>query len=373
MHNNARLTKLFFDLVRVNSISRDENACSHLLKKDLSQYGFSFVEDNAAKIIEGNCGNLYATLKSNSKKKLPVIMLNAHIDTVVHEGSVSPVLSKGVIKSEGDTILAADCKAGVAALIEAVLTVKEKKIEHGEILVCFTVAEEIGLIGAKHCDKKLLKADLGFVIDGGSPENIIVKAPAQFSFDVEITGRAAHAGVRPEDGISAIQVASQAISKMKLGRIDSVTTANIGIITAGTASNIIPEKALIKGEARSHDPKKLDAQIEHMEKMVKDACKKNRARFKINISRTYSMFSLAKNSQIVKLAQTAAKNAGLRPKLTATGGGSDANIFNKMGMPSIILGVGAHNPHTSQEYISAKDLNAGTELIIEIIKAAAKT
>ena len=370
MINKKRLIRLFLDLVKVKSVSKDEKKASEHIKKYFIKYGIRFVSDGAGKKIGGNCGNFYATLKGN-RKDAPKILLNAHIDTVVHEGRISPSISKGIIQTDGKTILGADCKAGVAAIMEVVSTFKEKKISHGDIVLCFTVAEEIGLVGAKQADSKLLKADMGFVIDGGDVHKIITKAPSQLSFDATVIGRPSHAGVRPEDGINAIKVASVAIAKMKLGRIDKESTANIGIIEGGIATNIVPEKVTIKGEARSHNKEKLNRQVQHMSKAVKDACAKSKALFKIDISPVYQSFNIKNDSLVVKTVLKASKGIGLKPEIAMTGGGSDANIFNKMGVPCVILGVGAHKPHTAQEYIAVDDLIKGAELILEIVKTAA--
>ncbi len=362
MVNQKRLVSTFLSLIKVKSVPKQEKDAADLLKKMLSKIGLRSFFDKAGRDIDGNCGNLYALLTATDKK-LPSIFLNAHIDTVDHKGKVVPVIRSGTIYSDGNTILGADCKAGVAAILEAVKIIRERKLPHGGIKLCFTVAEEIGLVGAKQVVQKNIKADYGLVMDGGSVEEVINSAPSQLSLEAKITGKAAHAGVHPEKGINAIKVASEAI-----GRIDKETTANIGIISGGTATNIVPEEVVIKGEARSHSRRKLKKQINSMTKALAKACGRSRASLRLKVEPVYDSFQVKESSVLVKACLSAVKKIGLRPKLKKTGGGSDANIFNKLGVPCLILGVGGHNVHTSKEYISIRDLVKGTELILVVVE-----
>ncbi|MFA5104864.1 MAG: M20/M25/M40 family metallo-hydrolase [Candidatus Margulisiibacteriota bacterium] len=367
MIKQKRLVSVFLSLVKVKSVPKQEKAVADVVRKMLSKIGIRSFFDKAGQYIGGNCGNLYAKVKATDKT-LPSIFLNAHIDTVIHKGNVRPVVRSGTIYSDGTTILGADCKAGVAAILEAVKIIREKRLPHGGIKICFTVAEEIGLEGAKEVVAKDIKADFGLVIDGGCVEQIFNRAPSQLSLEAKITGKAAHAGVHPEKGINAIKVASQAIVKMKIGRIDKETTANIGIINGGTATNIVPEEVVIKGEARSHSRRKLKKQINSMTKALAKACGKSRASLRLKVEPVYDSFFIKESSPIVKAALSAVKKIGLKPELKMTGGGSDANIFNKMGVPCLILGVGGHNVHTSKEYVEIKDIVSGTQLILAIIE-----
>jgi len=295
-------------------------------------------------------------------------LLNAHLDTVGPGDKIRPRISYGVITSDGKTILGADNKAGVAAIMEVLEVLKKDKIPHGDLQVIFTVQEEIGLLGARGIRKNWLKADLGYVLDGGDVDTLIYKAPTQYNLTAEIIGRAAHAGVHPEAGINAIQVASQAIAKMKLGRIDRETTANIGIIKGGVATNIIPEKVELKGEARSHSPRKLKSQVKHMQRCLAQACRKNRAFLKLNVDNVYDSFDLATNEKVVKLAEKALANLNIKPQLKATGGGSDANIFNALGLKTLIIGVGADRVHSKNERLPIEEFLCGAKFLLEIIR-----
>lgn len=367
MINEKRLVNTFLKLVRIDSESKKEKNVAEHIKKLLKKLGIRSFYDDAGYYIEGDCGNLYAEIKA-TKAGLPSLLINAHIDTVVTKGRVTPVIRGGTITSDGSTILGADCKAGVAAMLEVMNILTKKVLPHGDIKICFTVAEEIGLLGAKLARFKRVSADYGFVLDGGSVEKIFNRAPSQLSFEAKVIGKAAHAGVRPENGISAIKVASEAISKMKLGRLDKETTANIGIISGGVATNIIPEEVLMKGEARSHSRKKLKRQISAMTKALTKACGRHRAFMRVKVKPTYQSFDIKEPSKLIKLTKAAAGKVGIKPVLAMTGGGSDANVFNENGIPCVILGVGSHNVHTSKECIAIADLVKGTELLLSIVK-----
>ncbi len=314
---------------------------------------------------------MWSEVKGNLKD-VPKILLNVHLDTVSPGEGVNPQIRKGYIGSNGTTILGADNKAGIAVILEVIRSLREDSIPHGDIILLFTVAEEIGLLGSKNLSKKNFDADFGFTLDGGDVPEIINQAPSQDNIEAEVYGKAAHAGVHPEEGISAIKVASVAISKMKLGRIDAETTANIGVIKGGVATNIIPEKVELKGEARSHNPKKLKKQIEHMEGILSEACRKHKARLKLKVAPAYRSFKIEKNNPLLKLIIGVAKAAKLKPKVKRTGGGSDANIFNALGIPTLILGTGADRVHTTQERVAIDDMVSSAKFVLEIIKEVSR-
>ncbi|MDD4179288.1 MAG: M20/M25/M40 family metallo-hydrolase [Candidatus Margulisbacteria bacterium] len=368
MINKKRLINTFKQLVRIDSLSLHEGEVAALLKKEFGKLGIKLKEKG--KVKGGEVGNLVGMLKGDGCSG-PVIMLNAHIDTVSPGKGIKPLQKKGYLCTDGSTILAADNKAGVAAILELLRTLKRKKIVHPPLQIVFTVAEEIGLIGASVLPRRALKADLGLALDGGDINVIYNKAPTQINLTATIIGRAAHAGIHPEEGISAIRVASEAIAKMKLGRIDAETTANIGVIKGGKATNIIPEEVELKGEARSHNLAKLRRQIEQMKKTLILSCAKAGAKLKLSEKRMYSSFEIPPNSALISLATAAIKEVGIEPRIRQTGGGSDANIFNNLGLPTIIIGVGADGVHTTRERLNIKEFAKGTEIVLNMIKGAA--
>ncbi|MEK7375667.1 MAG: M20/M25/M40 family metallo-hydrolase [Candidatus Margulisiibacteriota bacterium] len=370
--NKKRLVLRFTHLVKIESISKNEKRAGKYIRNQLDAMGIKSRVDGAGARIGGNCGNIFASIKGNIKNSSR-ILFNAHIDTVTHKGKIEPAVKSGVIKSDGTTILGADCKASVAAILEAVAVIKKNNITHGDIDLLFTVAEEIGIYGAKNCDPKFLRADHGFVFDGGDVDQIINSAPSQVSFEADIKGRSAHAGTHPENGINAIKVASEAIAQIKIGRIDHETTSNVGIIAGGTARNIVPESVHITGEARSRNKAKLKRQMRRITDVLTRTCKKYKASLRLKVEPSYNLFEVKKSSRLIEVAKAAISSIGLTPKIAATGGGSDANVFNQRGLPSIILGAGFHNIHTSKEYIRVEDLVKGAELILALIIESAKT
>ena len=369
MINKRRLINTFKKLVRIDSPSYHESKVMKYLKKELRAKGIKSYE--VGRLPKGEAGSLAAYIPGRGATR-PCILLNAHVDTVWPGKNIRPTERNGHIYSDGSTILGADNKAGVAAILEVIRTLKEKKLPHPPLRVIFTIAEETGLQGAKVLPDKVMKADFGLTLDGGDIEKVICKAPTQYSLTATIIGRTAHAGIHPEDGINAIKVASTAIAQMKLGRIDKETTANIGVIKGGTATNIIPETVELKGEARSHDMRKLDRQVEHMERALLKACQHYRARLKLKVERMYRSFELGKDSSFIAMVIAGMKAAGIKPVIEKTGGGSDANIFNEWGIPTVILGVGADHVHTNREQIKVDDLVNGTEAVVNIIGESVK-
>ncbi|MFC1559736.1 M20/M25/M40 family metallo-hydrolase [Candidatus Margulisiibacteriota bacterium] len=371
MISKKRLLNRFIKYVKTSSPSKKEGKFLKLIKKELTSMGIKSSEDTAAYHLDGEAGNLYASIKGNVAAA-PRILINAHLDTVKPGVGIKPRVKNGVIRSDGTTILGADNKAGVVVMIEVMKAIREGKYRHGPIDIIFTVAEEIGLCGSKYLNRRKLKADFGYVVDGGDVDEMIGKAPSQDSLEIRIIGKAAHAGVHPEDGINAIKVASEAISRMKVGRIDKETTANIGVIKGGIAGNIVPDEVFLKGEVRSHDRRKLKRQVLHMQKMLQKACKKYKAKLRFKATAAYRSFEIERSSRVMKVAVSSAKKVGLKPKVKATGGGSDANIFSAFGIPCLIIGAGADNVHTNKENVAVSDMYKGAQFLLEIIQEAAR-
>ncbi|AEF94920.1 peptidase T-like protein [Desulfotomaculum nigrificans CO-1-SRB] len=372
MVNAERLIGEFIELVQVDSESGGERQIADLLTEKLIALGLDVFEDNAGSEVElgKGTGNLIATWPGNGGNG-PVFLLSAHMDTVKPGRGVKPQRQNGVIKSSGDTILGSDDKAGIAAILEALRVIKEQNISHGGLQVVFTVGEEIGLVGAKKLDYSRIKAGMGFVLDSGGPAGeIIIQAPQQYTFKAVIKGKAAHAGMAPEQGINAIVVASHAIANMHTGRIDSETTSNIGIISGGVATNIVPEQVTIQGEVRSLKPAKAKAQLEHMLDELKKAVEQFQATLDLQVEKEYDEIDLNPAALPVRIAVQAAKNIGVEAILTKTGGGSDANVFNGKGLACVNLGIGMQRVHTTDEFIMEEDLVNNARLVVEIIKVA---
>lgn len=369
MINSQRLIDEFIKYVKISSPSKSEKEFAEFLKVELEKLGFEVRFDDTMEQTGCNVGNLIAKLKGTKGEP---ILFSCHMDTVSPGIDVKPIISDSIIKSDETTILGADDKAGIASIIEAVKTIKENNIEHPDIELAFSVCEELGLNGAKALDYSVYSAKHAFVLDsGGDPGQVIIQGPAQSKMNFTVIGKAAHAGVCPEEGISAIMVASEAISNMKLLRIDSETTANLGKIEGGTVTNIVTDKVYVTSEARSLKDDKLDSQVKHMIECFEKAAEKFGAKVEIENNRMYSSFLIDENAPIVQDVFVACNNIGLKPFTAASGGGSDTNIINGKGKIAVNLGIGEKKPHALQEHIYIKDLENTARLVMELIKVYA--
>ena len=370
--NQDRLVQTFVNLVRQNTPPRHERAASEIGRQILADLGFECAYDDAGEKVGGNVGNLIA-FKKGSLPDAPAIFFSAHFDTVEPTAGLEPVFDGDVIKSDGETILGADDKCGMAPVLEAMRLLDEQAIPHGDIQLLLTICEEIGLVGAFHLDPARIKAAFGYVLDAGPPVgSLIYSAPTQDIFEVWIHGKPAHAGAQPEDGVSAILVAARAIARMKLGRIDPETTANVGIITGGTATNIIPAECYLKCEARSRNGAKLERQREHMMACFQEEAAAAGVTVEIKNDRAYVGYELGMDDPVLTVGMAAAERIGLEPLLRVTGGGADANIFNANGFPTTVLGCGMMNIHRHDEYVHISDMVKSTQLVVSIVQTAAQ-
>lgn len=372
-----RLKRFFLDLVKIDSHSREEKEVAKYVKAHLEKLGAMITIDNTAEEIGGNSGNLLARISGTLEGKVEPLLFCAHMDTVVPGKGVKPIEADGIIRSSGDTILGSDDKSGVAAILEMLHILQDNDIPFGELEILFTVAEEVGLLGARHFDMSILKSKKGYFLDSENVNEICVGAPAAYRMTYRVFGHEAHAGLAPEQGISAIIVASKAIQNMPLGRIDSETTANIGVIEGGLATNIIPKLVTLRGEARSHNDKKLEKQVQAMRSAFEKAVdsseitldgKRVKARFEEESKLEYKSYCIPESSPTYQLAAEAGRKIGLKMVSDISGGGSDANLFNEQGIESIVLGTGMQAVHTVKEYIRFEDLVNCAKLITNIIK-----
>lgn len=297
------------------------------------------------------------------------LLLSAHMDSVAPAVGKRALVDGAVVRSAGDTVLGSDDLAGVAAILEAVQALRSADKPHRAAEIVFTVEEEVGLHGARALDYSLLTARQGVALDlNGEVGGICVSAPAHNVISAKIIGKAAHAGTSPEDGISAIVVAAEAISAMPLGRIDEETTANIGTISGGAARNIIPEQVALLGEARSRNAEKLERQTAAMRAALETAAAKHGAQVEVEVVNAYGPQKIAHDAPIVQLCQAAATRAGLEPYLLETGGGSDVNIFNMHGIEAVNLSVGYKDIHSTNEHIAIADLEKTARLVAALLE-----
>ncbi|PIC72176.1 hypothetical protein CSV77_02915 [Sporosarcina sp. P16b] len=372
--NTQRLLQEFLELVKIDSETKNERNIADILTKKLQELGFDVTEDDTAEKTGHGAGNLIANLPSTVADADP-IFFTCHMDTVVPGRSIQPIVKEdGYIYSDGTTILGADDKAGIAALLEMAKVIQESDKPHGPIQFIITAGEESGLVGAKAMNPDHLQAKYGFAIDSdGEVGGIVTAAPYQSKLWTTIYGKTAHAGVAPEKGISAITLAAKSISGMKLGRIDEETTANIGRFEGGKATNIVCEEAFILSEVRSINPDKMKKQIDLMVKKFATTSQSLGGKAETTTELMYPGFSIGDDEEVVQVAMKSIRNVGREPKIMTSGGGSDGNVFNGMGVPTVTLSVGYEEIHTKNERMPVKELEKLTELVLEIVGQAIHT
>jgi tripeptide aminopeptidase len=376
MVNQERIKNLLLELVQIDSVSREERDVAQRIKAYCEELGAEVFIDDAGEKVGGNTGNVIARFPGTVPDAEP-IMMSAHMDTVVPGRGVKPIVEGDIIRTDGTTVLGGDDKSGCAVILETIRSLQEKSIPHAPIDAVFSICEEVGLLGAKHLDMSTVRAKYGIVFDSDDPGFLFTKGPSADHFEIKIYGLESHAGVAPEQGISAIRIAAEAISRMKLFRIDEETTANIGVIHGGEATNIITNLVTLKGEARSLDDAKLDAQTRHIIKACEDAAAKyevtvegvtTKARVEAHVTREYHAMDVSDDSRVVRLVKEAAARMGLKVETLASGGGCDANIFNKRGIECANLGTGMRAIHTVKEWLDVKDMYASANMTLEIMR-----
>lgn len=371
-----RLKDLLIELIKIDSLSRKERDVAMRLKREMEELGAKVFIDDAGEKVGGNVGNVIAHFSGNTRNAQP-LLLSAHMDTVVPGEGIAPILDGDILRTDGRTVLGGDDKSGVAIICEVLRVIKENRIPSSDIDVVFTICEEAGLIGAKCLDVKHLRARTGLVLDSDSVGFLFTKAPAANRLEFRVHGLEAHAGMCPEKGINAIKVAAEGIAQMQLGRIDHETTANIGVIEGGIAVNIVPNRVTLLGKARSLSEEKLVRQTEHMKHCLEEAAarhsldidgKRYEARVEAMVERDYDGMDVPESAPIVQLVHAAANNLKLEVKTLATGGGCDANIFNKKGLVVANLSTGMRDIHTVKEWLDLKDLYLSARIVLEIVK-----
>ncbi len=364
------LTEIFLELARRPSPPRAERPVADFVHDFLRGLGLRTSEDATGSAIGGNAGNIVCRVPAQGGGAAAV-MLGAHMDTVPIAGELRPVLEGGVFRNASGGILGADDKSAIAALLHATTLLVESGLPHPAYELLFTVSEETALTGAKHLDLAALASPMGIVLDSAGPVGgITVAAPSQNTVRATFLGRAAHAGVEPEKGCSAIWAAGKALGHMSLGRLDAETTANVGLIRGGTARNIVPEECFIEAETRSHDDAKLTAATSALVDALHLGAGEVGADLRVEVVTEYRRYRLGPRATVVRLAKAAVEGVGLAPRVEVAGGGADANILNERGLPTVNLTTGMMDMHSAGEYLPLSELVKLTELIIEVIRLA---
>jgi tripeptide aminopeptidase len=361
---------LFVELAALPSPPGDERAVADHVLRYLADCGIAADEDGTGTETGSTMGNLYARVEPTVAGE--PLFLCAHLDTVPPTAPIEPVVEDGVVRNGAGTILGADNKAAVAVMLDAVRRVLAENRRHAGIELLFTAKEEVGLVGAAAFDHTRLTAKVGYVYDQAAPVGtIILGAPFSQSLDVTFHGRAAHSGMHPEDGRSAIAAAARAIAELRLGRVDELSTANVGKITGGTAANIVPEWCTFVAEARSHDERRLGELVQEMQDAITFAAGVGECDVETRTRKSYSGYRFARADRPVVLAAAALERCGHRVVYELSGGAADANVFNDRGFECVNLANGMTNIHTPDEHIAVADLEAMVDVTLALLDSAA--
>jgi tripeptide aminopeptidase len=366
-----RVLRTFLEAVRVDSPSGEEAVFARWCEERLAALGCWPRYDDSAEATGSDTGNLIAELPGTGPGL--TIVLSGHLDTVEPGRGIEPVVEDGIVRSSGKTILASDDKAGIAAIIEALTRLVESGEDRAPIRVLLTTGEEQGLQGAKALEAADCFGDLCLVLDAhGAVGGIVTDAPTQYTFRARFTGLASHAGVEPEKGRSAIAMAARAISSMRLGRLDPETTANIGRIEGGTATNVVAAECRMTGECRSVNRAKVEALRQEMDAILHAAAKDAGGEVSVTWTLEYEGYRFVEGDPLLTLVEDACRDAGVTPQRFATGGGSDGNVLVGKGLPTLVLSCGMENVHSTAEYVAVADLEAMAELLLAVLARATR-
>ena len=362
---------LFRELAAIPSPSGRERPVADRTLDFLRDLGLDPTEDDAGAEIGSDMGNIHVALPPSGDGDGLPIFLNAHLDTVPPTGPIDPEVRNGVVVNRHDTILGADNKAAVAVMLAAVSDLVRTGRPHAGVELVLTPMEEVGLRGAKAFDTSRLRARVGYCYDHAAPiGNVVLAAPTQRTLRFRFIGRAAHAGIAPEDGRSAVVAAARAIADMPLGRIDAETTANVGVISGGIAGNIVPPECLVEAEARSRDAGRLREQVQAMLDAATFAANLAECELESRIEPEYDGYRFSRSDPAVRLAARALEACGREAVYIDSGGGADANVWNARGLECVNLCNGMAEIHTASEHIAASDLDAMLDVTLALIDAA---
>jgi tripeptide aminopeptidase len=365
----GRVLDLFLELAAIPSPPGEERLIADRVSQELRALGLEVDEDDAGSRIGSNAGNLYCRVPPTAEGT--PLFFCAHLDTVPPTGPIEPVVEDGVVRNGAGTILGADNKSAVAAMLEATRRLVGEQRPHAGVELVFTPKEEVGLKGAAAFDCSRLAARVGYVYDQAAPiGEVILGAPHACVLTVTFRGQAAHAGMAPEEGRSAIAAAARAIADMRLGRIDEETSANVGRIEGGVARNIVPDSCVLEAEARSHDETKLADVVQEMLESCTFAASLAGCEVETELERSYRGYRFRRDDEVVRIARAALERAGYAPSFALTGGGADANVFNTRGLACANLANGMAEIHSPQEHIAAEDLDGMVEVTLTLVEEA---
>lgn len=371
MINKERLIQDFIELVSLPCPSKDEKQEAELISQKMKALGVQTKVDDANKETGGTVGNLWGFLPGNVAGA-PSVLFEAHMDSVAPTTGTKVVRKDGVLYSDGTTTLGGDDKVGIAAVLEALRVIKENNLPHGDIQVLCAISEEVGSLGVRYLDKSWIKSDYGFCLDcGGHAGQIFNFSPKAYKLTYTVTGKAAHAGEEPEKGINAIMLSAAALSRLKYGRLDEMTTLSVGLINGGLASNIVAEQCQFAVDMRCPDPVKLDRLKEDTTRTIRETVTAGGAKLQVEEFTTGPEVFVKEEEPVCQLAAAAAKKLGYPVEYKFTGGLSDANFLCGYGLPTVNLATGMSKIHSKEEELAEQDLYEVSCWVLGIIKEAA--
>ena len=360
---DKRLTDIFVEVISIEGISGNERRVAEYITSFLKKLNLKPAEEPCSRLPEGNTGNIVCPVGTGGD-----FVLLSHMDTARSTAGVNPQFLEDRIISDGTTVLGVDNRAGIASLLYAIEKLKLEGSPLKDFTFAFTVQEETTLYGSMSID---LNGNIkkGYVFDSHTrPGNIICSSAGSIGFTIKIFGKASHSGIAPEKGIDSVKISADAISKIQFGRIDDDTTANIGIIKGGSATNVIPELTEIEGEVRSMVPWKIDEKINEIKRVFEEVSEQYGGSIEFNSSWNFQPYNISADSETYKMIEEAIKKTGLTPIRNSSKGGSDANSLNAKGIECVNLGIGAENPHSNDEFILYEDLQKTAEIAMELMK-----
>ncbi len=372
--NRERLAKRFMTLCEIDSPSwQERRVADHLIAVCTELGAQEILEDDSSKKTNADCGNLVVRFPGSLPKE--PLFFACHMDTVEPGCGVEVVQTGDIFTSRGHTILGGDDKSGIAALLEMMQVLKETNTPHRSVEILLTTCEEVGLLGAKSLDHTLLRAKSGYALDSTGIDRVIAGAPAANRLKIKVHGIAAHAGLNPEQGVSAFCLAARAIADLRLGRLDEQSTANFGLINGGVATNIVPDLITIEGEVRSHSADKLNNYTREIEETFRNVVKNWAAQaggvkqpsVDISVQKEYPSMLVESEDPVLTRVKRAGDVLEREISFEVAGGGSDANIFNSYGLTTAIIATGMKNVHTIEESLDLRDLYSLTELLLAVV------
>jgi len=367
--NPETLLQTFLEMVRIDSPSGEEEAMREYLIARVSEKGLTYQVDDG--------GNLIVEVPGHQASHEGILVLSGHMDVVPPCHNIKPVVEDldgdRLISSDNTTVLGADDKSGLAPILEAVFYSMENQLPRPNIRLIFTTREETALAGAKELRDESLKANFAVTLDHTGKQGVIInQAPTYIEFEIECKGKSVHAGIMPEQGVNAIVFAGLVIEKLHLGRVDALTTCNIGFLTGGKATNIVPDLAVLRGELRGHEPATLQQELAHIEAVLAEVSQSMPGTsYEFNQKTVFEAYSLDESHPGVLNVVSAAKKTGLEPSFMRTNGGSDNNVFVKRGLPGVVLSAGYMEPHSLKERVKLSEMLLCTRFLLNMLETFA--